>query len=361
MPKDQVLSRREFAPQLIAAVDEALDPETLRRARRKLHHKALIIAAWYLASFALCMLAHSFLQALVACTSMALAIAAVGFNIQHDANHNAFFDTHGSKRFTAANRLVGWSMYAVGASQKRWIDGHVYTHHSSTNVVGKDYDIELKPFGRLAPQQSRYPWHRFQHLYLWPLYSFTALSILVADVISTVVESFTGDQNGRKPSVREYAALLGTKAAFVGIMVGLPLMVHDWWTVLIGAAYTMGVCGILLGVVFQMAHVVEEAEFCDAAARPDMRWHEWQIRSTVDFCQGDGPIARLVTWYCGGLNYQCEHHLFPQVPHTAYPDIAPVVRDQAARFDIPYFVQPTLRQAIGSHYRHLKHLGRKDG
>jgi linoleoyl-CoA desaturase len=142
-------------------------------------------------------------------------MAGVGFNIQHDANHNAMFRTGGSKRLSAANRAVGWSMYALGASATQWIRGHVQVHHSATNVVGKDYDIELKAFGRLAPQQTRYPWHRFQHLYLWALYCFTAVSIIVADVIATVTESFTGDRHGKRPSVGDYTVLLATKAAFV--------------------------------------------------------------------------------------------------------------------------------------------------
>ena len=66
----------------------------------------------------------------------------------------------------------------------------------------------------------------------------------------------------------------------------------------------------------------------------------------------------MVTWYTGGLNYQTEHHLFPRVPHTAYPDILPVVQQVCDDFSVAHRVQPTLRQALGSHYRHLRRLGR---
>ncbi|MCD9625687.1 fatty acid desaturase family protein [Rhabdothermincola salaria] len=349
---------RRFGSDLRTAVDQRLSEGVLRRAHRQLQSKAVVIGAWYLASYALLLVAGSWWLGILACASLALAMAGVGFNVQHDANHNALFRTKGSKRLTGANRAAGWSMYALGGSSKRWIDGHVYVHHAATNVVGRDDDIELAPFGRFAPQQARRPWHRFQHLYLWAVYCFTALAIMVADVASTVTESITGDRHGRRPTVLEYVELLATKAVFVFLMVGVPLLMHPWWIVLLGIALTLSVAGLLLGVVFQLAHVVEEAEFRQDGAENAIRWHEWQVRSTVDFCQGSGPVDRLVTWYTGGLNHQTEHHLFPQVPHTAYPVIAPAVREVCDAFEIPYRVQPTLRQAIASHYRHLRHLGR---
>jgi linoleoyl-CoA desaturase len=347
-----------FAPRLRDAVDRRLSGAVLQRAHQRLQRKAVVIGVWYLASYGLLLAAGSWWLGIVACLSLALAMAGVGFNIQHDANHNALFRTGGSKRLSGANRAVGWSMYALGGSSRRWIDGHVHVHHSATNVVGRDDDIELAPFGRLAPQQPHRPWHRFQHLYLWAVYCFTAVAIMVADVASTITDSVTGDRHGRRPSVGEYAELLATKAAFVGVMLGVPLFLHPWWIVLLGAALTLSVTGLLLGVVFQLAHVVEHAEFRDDEDPTTVRWHEWQVRSTVDFCHGTGPVARVVTWYTGGLNHQTEHHLFPQLPHTAYPEIAPVVREVCAEFQIPYRVQPTLRQAIASHYRHLRHLGR---
>ncbi len=350
--------RRCFGLALSAAVERCLDEPTLARAHRRIQHKALYVGAWYISSYLLVLLAGSWWLGIVACTSFAVSMAGVGFNIQHDANHNALFRTNGSKRLSAANRAVGWSMYALGASATQWIRGHVQTHHSATNVVGKDYDIELKPFGRLAPQQTRYPWHRFQHLYLWALYCFTAVSIIVADVIATVTESFTGDRHGKRPSVGDYTVLLATKAAFVFAMVVVPLLLHPWWIVMLGVALTLAITGLLLGVVFQLAHAVEQATFRSSDECSRGSWHEWQVRSTVDFCHGRGPVARLVTWYTGGLNYQTEHHLFPRVPHTAYPAILPVVQQVCKEFEVPHRVQPTLRQAIGSHYRHLRRLGR---
>ncbi len=355
---DDATTGRHFGVELNAAIEECLDERTLRRAHGRLQRKALVIGAWYIASYVLLLLAGSWWLGILACTSLAVSMAGVGFNIQHDANHNALFRTHGAKRLTVANRAVGWSMYAVGASASQWIKGHVQVHHTATNVVGKDDDIALAPFGRLAPQQQRHPWHRFQHLYLWALYCFTAVAIMVADIIGVISQSVSGDRLGRRPSFGDYTVLVLTKTTFVFAMVVVPLLLHPWWIVVLGISLTLAIAGLLLGVVFQLAHAVEQAEFRTNDELPGVGWHEWQVRSTVDFCHGRGPVARMVTWYTGGLNYQTEHHLFPRVPHTAYPEILPVVQRVCDDFSVEHRVQPTLRQALGSHYRHLRRLGR---
>jgi len=349
-----------FASELTAGVERRLDPATLADAFRRLHRKGLVVALWYVVSYGLIVTSSGWGMGAVACLSLALSMAAVGFNIQHDANHNAFFPTRGTKRLTASNRAAGWSLHALGGSSKRWIEGHVHVHHSSPNVVGRDFDIELEPFARLAPSQARHRWHRLQHLYLWPLYGFTAISIIVGDVIGTVAESFTGDRHGHRPTAGDYSVLVGTKAVFIGAMLGVPLLFHPWWVVVLGAVAVLTITGLLLGVVFQLAHAVTEASFCEASSRPDGGWHEWQVRTSVDFCHGDSWGERLLTWYIGGLNYQTEHHLFPRLPHTTYPVVAPVVAATCLEFAVPYHVQPNLGVALRSHYRHVRGLGRAD-
>ena len=60
----------------------------------------------------------------------------------------------------------------------------------------------------------------------------------------------------------------------------------------------------------------------------------------------------------GGLNFQIEHHLFPRVPHTHYPQIARIVRSNCATHGVRYSSQPSLRAALRSHFLHLRAMGR---
>lgn len=345
-----------FAGALNRAVTERLDAATLRVARRRLHVKAVIIAVWYLASFTGVILSSGWLEGMVAALSLSLAFAAVGFNIQHDANHNAFFASS-TKRLSRANRIVGWSMFVIGADANRWLFRHNTLHHGSPNVVGTDSDINLGPLARLAPFQRRYFWHRYQHIYLWPLYCFTVLEIMFND-LGTLVGASRHARSSHSRLAEASIAVL-TKLGFVAVMLGLPLLTHPLWVVVLGALGVAFAVGFLLGVVFQCAHVVEGAEFAAADSRPPYQWHEWQVRSSLDFSHGSGPLSRLFRWYAGGLDHQTEHHLFPSVPHTAYPLIAPVVSAVCADYDIPRHVQPSFHAAVASHFRHLRAMGRR--
>jgi linoleoyl-CoA desaturase len=59
----------------------------------------------------------------------------------------------------------------------------------------------------------------------------------------------------------------------------------------------------------------------------------------------------------GGLNFQVEHHLFPNICHVHYPAIAKIVESTAKEYEVPYLINKTLFQAVASHYRLLEELG----
>jgi linoleoyl-CoA desaturase len=60
----------------------------------------------------------------------------------------------------------------------------------------------------------------------------------------------------------------------------------------------------------------------------------------------------------GGLNYQVEHHLFPDICHVHYRNIAPIVKATAAEFNIPYYTKKTFFDALKAHAKMLYQLGR---
>ena len=61
-------------------------------------------------------------------------------------------------------------------------------------------------------------------------------------------------------------------------------------------------------------------------------WTIYQIENTVNF-----PIHNnFLAWFLGGLNFQIEHHLFPNICHINYPLIAPLVEETCQEFGINY-------------------------
>jgi linoleoyl-CoA desaturase len=69
------------------------------------------------------------------------------------------------------------------------------------------------------------------------------------------------------------------------------------------------------------------------------------------------PKNWLVNYYTGGLNHQVEHHLFPNISHIHYDKISKIVKETAHEFELPYMEFKTMREAVASHFKHLKELG----
>lgn len=282
---------------------------------------------------------------------LGLSVAAAGFNVQHDGAHHAYSE----RRWI--NRLAATSLDLLGASSYIWARKHNSIHHSYTNIAGQDDDINVGSLGRLSPSQRRLPLHRFQHLYLWVLYGFLAIKWHLVDDFRDLIASRIGQHRFPRPRGRDLAVLIGGKATFFTLAFGLPLLLHPWWVVLVFYGVVSFVEGFVLSVVFQMAHCVEEAEFPlprPSTGRMDTPWAEHQVETTVNFA----PRNRLLFWCIGGLNFQIEHHLFPQICHVHYPALAPLVEQTCRQFGLRYAVNPTFRAGLASHYRWLRRMGR---
>jgi linoleoyl-CoA desaturase len=315
--------------------------------------KTAVILLWFAASYALLLVAGGASAWLAAALtfSIALATAGIGFSVMHDANHGAY------ARSRRVNRAWGLALDFVGASSYVWRFKHNVLHHTYANVDGLDADLDAGPFLRLAPSQRRRALHGWQHVYAWLLYGVLALKWWFVDDVLDVVRGRLGAHPFPRPRGAELAAFLGGKAVFLGWTLVAPLLVfRSGWVV---AFFVLGsmVLGVVLSTVFQLAHAVPGAEFHAAGAgepRLPAGWAEHQVRATVDFA----PSNRLLGWYVGGLNFQVEHHLFPDVCHTHYPALAPMVAAACGERGVPYRSEPTLRAAIASHYRFLRALGR---
>jgi linoleoyl-CoA desaturase len=307
----------------------------------------LLVASWAVLVFA-----HpGVIGATLCITGLSVGVTLIAFCVQHDANHGSYFK---SRRY---NHLVGWTSDALlGFSSYAWRVKHNVAHHTYTNIVGYDDDINQAPFAKFAPTQPSRPWYRFQHFYVWPLYSMMGLRWQTLGDLASFRRGVIGKTPLRVPSRWTWVSLLGGKAIFVCWAIVIPLLVYPWWAV---AATYVGigmVTSVVMAVTFQLAHCVEEANF---AAPEEMAagahvWAVHEVETTVDFC----PRNRVLTWMLGGLNYQIEHHLFPRLPHTLYPAIAPIVERNCLRYGVRYTVQPSLRLALRSHFRHLRELGR---
>lgn len=279
--------------------------------------------------------------------------AFVGFNICHDAIHKAF-SNHPfiNKTFSILFSLIGASAYV-------WSICHNIVHHTYTNISGHDEDIDVAPgLIRFCENEPVNKIQRYQHFYAFGLYSLAMLSWVFRKDYKKFFQTKIGCQVANHPRI-EYFNLFFFKFVYYFLFIGLPLIVLDvtWWQFVIGFLVMQFSQGLVLGLVFQLAHVVEGTSFPhpNDDGNIEEAWAAHQMMTTANFAVN----SKIAAFLCGGLNRQVEHHLFPKICHIHYPAIGKIVKDTALEFNLPYIESPTFASAIGSHYRMLRKLGKE--
>jgi linoleoyl-CoA desaturase len=327
------------------------EPRAMQRAYLLLWLKAAFALTWATASYVvLVFFAHGLAAVVAASVSLGVAGSGIGFMIMHDANHHAF------ARRRWVNRVMSLTLDLIGGSSYVWSAKHL-AHHTYPNVSDHDPDIDALPFARFDPAQTRRPWHRYQHIYLWLFYCTVTIRWQFASDFTFLYAGRAGRTPLRRPRGGALVSLIAGKLVFVTWALVIPLLVHPVLPVLGIFLFTSFVASLLLTTVFQLSHCVAEAEFIDPMDDDKTRtWQVHQVQSTVDFAHKN----RVLSYYVGGLNHQIEHHLYSRLPHTLYGRIAVIVEQEAARHGIRYLHHPTFRQAIRAHNSFLKEMGRSD-
>jgi linoleoyl-CoA desaturase len=322
-----------------------------RRDCPAMYLKTAIILAVFSGSYLLLVfVAAAWWQALPLAVLLGLSMAGIGFNIEHDGSHHSY-----SNR-AWINRLTAMGMDLIGASSYVWHWKHVVVHHTYVNITGHDTDIDIAFFGRLTPHQKRLRFHRWQQFYLWPLYGLNVIKWHLFDDFRDVIRGRIGPARMPRPKRWELVGFAGGKVLFLTLAFGLPLLVHPIWIVLLFYALTVGLAGVVVSVVFQLAHCVEEAEFPLPQENSDSMESAWavhQVETTVDFARR----SRVESWLLGGLNFQIEHHLFPRVCHVNYPAISNLVEQTCRDFGVRYGEHSSFRAGLSSHFRWLRRMG----
>jgi len=355
-PKVKFTRSDRFIRELRQRVDEYFEQTGLpRRDCPQMYFKTAVIMTWFVVAYLLLLFfATSGWIAVPLAVVMGLAVAAVGFNVQHDGGHKAY------SRHPWINKLMGLTIELIGGSSYLWDWKHNSIHHTYTNINGHDDDINVGFLGRLSPEQPRHRFHRFQGIYLWVLYGFLTIKWHFFDDFYNVAVGRIGGHKIPRPRGKDLVIFIAGKMLFFSLALGIPMMLHAWWNVLLVYALVEFVCGVVLSVVFQLAHCVEEASFPvpvqmpDGGLRMETDWAAHEVQTTVDFSHRN-PLAR---WFLGGLNFQIEHHLFSRICHINYVRIAKLVEDTCHEFGVRYTAQRSFFAALRSHYRFLVAMGR---
>ena len=283
---------------------------------------------------------------------MGFGMSGVGLAVMHDANHGSY------SRRKWVNKALGFSINFIGGYQINWKIQHNVLHHSFTNIDGFDEDI-AKPVMRFSPTQKRKPIYKYQIFYAPFLYALMTIYWLIGKDFEQL-KSFNKRELLAGQGVTFNKAMVEVvfnKIWYWALFVALPLMVVDlpWWQIMIGFLAMHFICGLILAFVFQPAHVVEGTKFFipDANGSVENNWAVHQMLTTSNYAQG----SMAFSWFVGRLNNQIEHHLFPNICHVHYKDIAIIVQQTAKEFNLPYNQHKTFYGALKSHFTLLNDLG----
>ena len=288
------------------------------------------LGLWAVGWVAFVVIGESWWQ-LVTAAFLAVVFTQLAF-VGHDAGHRQLFRSRG------ANDLVGLAHanLLVGVSFDWWVDKH-NAHHSNPNHEDLDPDISITALAFTPGQASSK--HglvrlvaRYQGWLFFPLLLLEAAHLHLASAKAIV--------GGRGwANAIQGLLLLAHTIAYLGAVLWVLspaqalgfLVVHQ------------GLFGLYLGCSFAPNHkgmpTLTEADQLDFVRR--------QVLTSRNV-RG----SRLVDWLLGGLNYQIEHHLFPNMPRPNLRRAQPLVRAFCAQHGLGY-VEASL---VGSYAQAVRHL-----
>lgn len=347
---------REFSQSVKERVNTYFDNNGIsRNANTQMVVKTLTLVSLYVGAYLLVLFGNLPLWSIwLLCVVMGIGMAGIGFSVSHDALHGAYSSNE------KVNTALGLTFDLLGANGYIWKITHNVVHHTYTNIHQHDEDLEVAEFIRLSPHSEHKPIHRLQHFLAFPAYSFATVFWAFIKDYKYFFKTHLGPYENKSHPLKEWVILIVTKILYYTYTIALPLILLDITFIqwLIGFMSLHMVAGIILGVIFQLAHVVEQTDHPqpDENAHIDNHWIIHEMETTANFARDN----KLLCWYVGGLNFQIEHHLFPKVCSIHYPAISRIVEATAKEYGVPYHMNDTFLGAVASHYRVLKKHGQAD-
>ncbi|MBP6455216.1 MAG: acyl-CoA desaturase [Chitinophagaceae bacterium] len=318
-----------------------------------LYHKGIVLLAVVIIAYlALFLIQPLSWIHLVLCGVLGLAKASLGFNMMHDAAHGSYSK---NKKLNDFCSFLGGDF--IGGSTFLWKIKHNILHHTYTNIDGLDDDIAKYPLFRLSPNLEKKWFHKFQWLYSVPMYMFTSINWTWMSDYFVISKMKINNTDINVMKLRDHFYFWLGKLINATIFFFIPIFYFGIINTLIGYFTMHAILGLVLALVFQMAHIVEHTEFPLPDEKTNKIENEWalhQVLTTANFAMK----SKLISWYVGGLNYQIEHHLYPKVAHIHYPKISKIVQDVCKECGVYYNSFPTFANALVSHFKMLKQYGK---
>ncbi|HEV7183168.1 MAG TPA: acyl-CoA desaturase [Leifsonia sp.] len=256
--------------------------------------------------------------------------------LAHETSHRQVFAS--GRANDRAGRILAAGV--VGISYAWWMTKHS-RHHANPNTVGKDPDIEVDTVSFLEEDASQRRGFlraltRRQGYLFFPLLLLEGLNL---HALSFRTVFGRGKVAGRAV---ELVLLFARFALYFGLV---------FWVLPVALAFAfigvqLAVFGLYMGASFAPNH--KGMPIIEAGVKVDFLSKQVLTSRNI---RGVGMAT-----FMGGLNYQIEHHLFPNMPRPHLRQAAAIVREHCETENIAY-TETTLLQSYGIVVQYLNRVG----
>jgi len=327
--------------QLVNRVKELFPNHENRKSTTSFNLFYSFLFGLYVYSFYYAMLAtnHTFYKCIMALIA-GFSYISLGFNVMHNASHYAISEN------PKINLLLTkiWSSWALW-NPVIWFYHHVYNHHSFTSQEKQDPDLyHLLPFARKTKTYTRI------HPYLLSIQD---------KLVPFILFVFPGQYLGQ--------ALSYAYASYKKQIFSIPIPNQNYYDdidailiathiyCLLEGLYLPTILYILSLNFFYSINVVPDHDTYESSVENHYSGDDWcriQICNSANFANQN----TLWTHLFGGINYQIEHHLFPNVAHIHYPKISPIVKEYCKENHIPYVHHDSVIDAYKSFLKKIAYM-----
>jgi linoleoyl-CoA desaturase len=233
-----------------------------------------------------------------------------------------------------------------------WKRSHNESHHTYTNILGKDNDLGYGIL-RVDEDQSWKPRHLVQPLWNFLNACFFEYGVAAYDLElgETLREKrgFTPELKARIRGTLGKVRRQVTKDFVLHPLLSGPSFVHT----LTANATASLVRNVWSHSVIMCGHFPEGVETFEQTELDERETRgEWYLRQMLGSANISGsPLLHILT---GNLSHQIEHHLFPDLPSNRYREIAPAVRELFQRYGLRYHAAPLPHQVASAWHKVLR-------
>lgn len=249
---------------------------------------------------------------------------------------------------------INWGMqyiYRVISSPYDWLHEHIIGHHPYTNIYNKDPDLHNSDGEvRLTDSQVWNKRYEGQEMKFVLISNFILAGLNIKNSLFLIV---TQKYNGCVYKIP--IDMISNFMNFFGIFLyGYMFYVMPFhiWTPFYAIKHV--IIPYLIGSsIFALNSTINHFQK-ESIKGQNKNWYIHQVNTSSNFGR------HFPHYYLSlGLNYQIEHHLFPNINHCHLQDIQPIVKSLCEKHNIPYNYKSGYKEALTDLYEQIRNMGKK--